>query len=116
LTSGKTDTALLEQFGIRKLAARRVLATDHPDQPEVGSDESLSGQLAVVFQDPQFLVGRIGKTKTRHSCISCQQPSLDRALQLGNLGAGQQLFSGVVVEVLNHADTLGQPPPPATPG
>jgi hypothetical protein len=70
----------LEQFCIRKLGARRVLTTDHPDKPKIGSDESLPGALSAVFEESQFLIGRIGEASARGSSVSCQQPSLDRAL------------------------------------
>ena len=36
--------------------------------------------LAAVFEESQFLIGRIGEAGARDSSVSCQQPSLDRAL------------------------------------
>jgi hypothetical protein len=80
LTSGKADASLLKQFGIRKLAPRRVLATDHADKPEVGSDESLPSLLPLVLESSQFLLGRIGKTGTGGPCLARQQAGLDCAL------------------------------------
>jgi hypothetical protein len=80
LTSGKADAPFLKQFRFRESATRRKLATDHPNEPEVGSNEALLSQLADVFQDLQFLIGRIGKVSARYSSISCQQARLNCAL------------------------------------
>jgi hypothetical protein len=89
LTSGKTEASLLEQLGIGKLATRRKLPTDHPDETQVGLDEPLSGQRSLILEQSQFLLGRIGKTRTRQSRISRQQARLDDALELDKLGGGQ---------------------------
>jgi hypothetical protein len=62
LTSGKTDAALLEQFRIGELATCRKLSTDHPDKPQVGSDESLPSQHTVIFELSQLLIRRIRET------------------------------------------------------
>ena len=80
MTSGKAYASLLEQFGIRKLSPRRVLATDHADKPEVGSDESLASLLSLVLESSQFLLGRIGKTGAGDPCLARQQAGLDCAL------------------------------------
>jgi hypothetical protein len=45
----QADAAFLEKLRVRELAACRVLATDHSNQPEVGLDESLSGPLSAGF-------------------------------------------------------------------
>ena len=65
MTSGKTKAALLEQLRVWQLAARRVLATDHPDQPKVGADESFPGPLSTGFQKSQLVIGRIAKAGAR---------------------------------------------------
>jgi hypothetical protein len=65
LTSGKTKTSLLEQLRVWQLTARRVLATDHPDQPKVGADESLPGLLATGLQQAQLVIGRIAEAGAR---------------------------------------------------
>jgi hypothetical protein len=80
LTSGKPKASFLEQLRIGKLAARRKLSTDHPDQTQIGFDEPLSGQCSLIFEQSQLLVSRIGKAIARHSRISCQQAGLDHAL------------------------------------
>ena len=49
----------LEQFRIGKLATRGKLSTDHPDKPQVGSDESLPGQRSLLFEESQLLIRRI---------------------------------------------------------
>jgi hypothetical protein len=46
----QTDASLLEQFGIGQLASRGVLATNHADKPEIGSDESLPSLLSLIFK------------------------------------------------------------------
>jgi hypothetical protein len=62
LTSGKADASLLKQFCIGQLASRRKLSADHPDEPQVGSDESLPGQRSLIFEQSQFLIGGIRET------------------------------------------------------
>jgi len=96
----------LEQLRIWQLAAGGVLATDHSDEPEVGSDESLPGMLSARFEESQFLIGRIGKPSTRYSGIPCQQARLDRALQRHNLCTCQHGLGGLIVARLSHADTV----------
>ena len=61
MTRGKTDASLLKQLGVWKLATRRKLSTDHPDKAQVGLDEPLPGQASLIFEQSQFLLGRIGK-------------------------------------------------------
>ena len=80
MTRGKTDASLLKQLGVWKLATRRKLSTDHPDKAQVGLDEPLPGQASLIFEQSQFLLGRIGKARTRQSCISRQQAGLDHVL------------------------------------
>jgi hypothetical protein len=92
LTSGKPDASLLKELGIWKLATRSKLPTDHPYQTQVGLDEPLPGQRSLIFEQSQFLLGRIGKARTRQSRISRQQAGLDRALELDKLGGGQWRF------------------------
>ena len=62
MTSGKADASFLEQLRLGELAAGRKLATDHSNEPEIGSDESLSRHVSQVLEDLQFHIGRIGKT------------------------------------------------------
>jgi hypothetical protein len=114
LTSGKPNASLLEQFGTRKLATRRKLSTDHPDKPQVGSDESLPSQCSLVFEKSQLLVRRVCEAGARYSRITCQQASLYGALQLDNFGVCKQRFIGRVVKNPGHADTLREPLPIAT--
>jgi hypothetical protein len=115
LTSGKPNASLLEQFRISKLATRGKLSTDHPYQPQVGSDEALPSQRSVLFEKSQLLVRRVCETGTRRSRITCQQASLYRALQLDNFARCQQRFLGRILGDLGHADTLKQRVPLATP-
>ena len=89
MTSGKADAALLKQFRIGKPAPRCVLPTDHADEPEVGSNESFPSLLSMVFENFQFLFGRISETGTGYPDIARQQASLDRPLELNDLGACQ---------------------------
>jgi hypothetical protein len=63
LTSGKADAALLEQFRIGQLATRRKLSADHPDKPQVGSDESLPSQRSLIFEQYQLLIRGIRETR-----------------------------------------------------
>ncbi len=116
MTSGKTEASLLEQLGGWKLATRRKLPADHANETQVGLDESLPGQRSLIFEQSQFLFGRIGKAPTRQSRISRQQARLDDPLELDKLGGGQLGFVGNVVMGLEHAHTVRQPPPLATPG
>jgi hypothetical protein len=102
LTSGKPNASLLEQFSISKLATRRKLPTDHPYQPQVGSDESLPSQRSLLFEESQLLVRRVCEAG-RYSCITCQQASLYRALQLDNFAMCQQRFVGRIVGNFGHA-------------
>lgn len=62
MTSGKTDASLLEQFRIGKLATGRKLSADHPDKPQVGSNESLPGQRSLIFEQSQLLIRGIRET------------------------------------------------------
>ena len=80
MTSGKTDASLLKQLRIWKLATRRKLPTDHPDETQIGFDEPLPGHRSLIFEQSQFLVSCIGKAIARHSRLSCQQAGLDHAL------------------------------------
>jgi hypothetical protein len=80
LTCGKADAPFLKQFRFRESATRCKLAADHSNEPEVGSNEALPGQLASLLQDLQFLIGRIGKVSARYPGISCQQARLNCAL------------------------------------
>jgi hypothetical protein len=115
LTSGKTDASLLEQFRIGKLAPRRELSADHPDKPQVGSDESLPGQRTLIFKQSQLLVRGISETCACHSSIPRQQAGFDRPLQLDNVSVCQQRFMSCIVGELGHAHTLKQRVPLATP-
>jgi len=115
LTSGKTEASLLKQLCFRKLATRRKLSTDHSDQTQVGLDESLPGQRSLVFEQDQFLLCGIGKASARQSRSFGQQSGLDYALQLDKLNVGQQWFVGDVVVSLDHAHTVRQMSPLATP-
>jgi hypothetical protein len=115
LTSGKTDASLLEQFRIGKLAPRRELSADHPDKPQVGSDESLPGQRTLIFEQSQLLVRGISETCACHSGIPRQQAGFDRPLQLDNVSVCQQRFMSCIVGELGHAHTLKQRVPLATP-
>jgi hypothetical protein len=115
LTSGKADASLLEQFRISELATRGKLSADQTDKPQVGSDESLPSQRALLFEKPQLLVGRVSEADARYSRFTCQEASLHVALQLDNFGVCQQRFVGRIVENSGHADTLRQPVPFATP-
>jgi hypothetical protein len=115
LTSGKPNASLLEQFSISKLATRRKLSTDHPHQPQVGSDESLPSQGSLLFEESQLLVRRVCEAGARDSRITCQQASFYRALQLDNLALCQQRFISRIFGDLGHADTLKQRVPLATP-
>jgi hypothetical protein len=115
LTSGKTEASLLKQLGIWKLATRRKLPTDHPDEAQVGLDEPLPGQRSLIFEQSQFLLGRIGKARPRQSRISRQQAGLCDALELDKFGRGQARFVGNIVVRLDHAHTVRQRPPLATP-
>jgi hypothetical protein len=115
LTSGKADASLLEQFRISELATRGKLSADQTDKPQVGSDESLPSQRALLFEKPQLLVGRVSEAGARYSRFTCQEASLHVALQLDNFGVCQQRFVGRIVENSGHADTLRQPVPFATP-
>jgi hypothetical protein len=103
LTSGKPNASLLEQFSISELGPRRKLSTDHPYQPQVGSDESLPSQRALLFEESQLLVRRVCEAGTRDSRITCQQASLYRALQLDTFTVCQQRFVGRIVENSGHA-------------
>jgi hypothetical protein len=103
LTSGKPNASLLEQFSIFRLGARRKLSTDHPYQPQVGSDESLPSQRSLLFEESQLLVCRVCETRTRYSRITCQQASLYHALQLDNFAMCQQRFVGRIVGNSGHA-------------
>jgi hypothetical protein len=115
LTSGKTEASLLKQLGIWKLATRRELPTDHPDETQIGLDEPLSGQRSLIFEQSQFLLGRIGEARARQPRLSRQQASFDDALELDELGGGQLgLVEGIAVG-LDHAHTLRHWPPLATP-
>jgi hypothetical protein len=115
LTSGKADASLLEQFRIGKLAPRRELSADHPDKPQVGSDESLPRQRTLIFEQSQLLVRGISETCACHSSIPRQQAGFDRPLQLDNVGVCQQRFMSCIVGELGHAHTLKQWVPLATP-
>jgi hypothetical protein len=115
LTSGKTEASLLKQLGIWKLATRRKLPTDHPDKTQVGLDEPLPGQRSVIFEQSQLLLGRIGKARPRQSRISRQQAGLYDALELDKFGGAQLGFVGDIVVCLDHAHTVRQRPPLATP-
>jgi len=88
LTSGKTEASLLKQVGIGKLATRSKLPTDHPDKTQVGLDEPLPCQRSLIFEQSQFLLGRVGKARTRESRISCQHAGFDCALELDKLCSG----------------------------
>ena len=103
MTSGKTDASFLKQFGIGKLAPCRKLATDHPDETQVGLDEPLPRRGPLAFEEYQLLICRISETGTRYSSLSRQQACLDHTLQLDNLGMRQQGFGGNIVEDLGHA-------------
>jgi hypothetical protein len=70
LTSGKTNASLLEQLGFRELAPDRLLATDHSNQPKVGSDEPLPSLRSLVFKHSQFLIGRVRESGTRNPGIA----------------------------------------------
>jgi hypothetical protein len=115
LTSGKAKASLLEQLRIGKLAARRKVSTDHPDETQIGFDEPLPGQRSLIFELSQFLLGRIGKARTRQSCISREQAGLHDALELDKLGGAQLVFVGDIVVGINHAHTVRQRPQLATP-
>jgi hypothetical protein len=115
LTNGKTEASLLKQLGIWKLATRRKLPTDHPDETQVGLDEPLPAQCSLIFEQSQFLLGRIGKARTRQSRISRQQAGLDGALELHKRDGGQLGFIGDSVVSLDHAHTVRQRSPLATP-
>jgi hypothetical protein len=115
LTSGKPNAPLLEQFSSSELTTRRKLSTDHPYQPQVGSDESLPSQRSLLFEKSQLRVRRVCEAGARYSRVTCQQASLYGALQLDNLGMRQQRFVGRIVGKSGHADTLSQPVPLATP-
>ena len=103
MTSGKADASLLEQFGVGKLTAGRVLATDHADKPEIGLNKALPSLLSFMLKNFQFMFGRIGKTGTGRPCIARQQASLDGALQLNDLGTRQWGFGRYIVKGLRHA-------------
>jgi hypothetical protein len=115
LTSGKADASLLEQFRIGKLAPRRELSADHPDKPQVGSDESLPRQRTLIFEQSQLLVRGISETCACHSSIPRQQAGFDHPLQLDNVSVCQQRFISCIVGELGHAHTLKQGVPLATP-
>jgi hypothetical protein len=115
LTHGKAKASFLKQLGIGKLATGRKLSTDHPDETQIGLDEPLPGQRSLIFEQSQFLLGRIGKAHTRQWCISRQQAGLDDALELDKLGRGQLVFVGNIVVGINHAHTVRQRPQLATP-
>jgi hypothetical protein len=70
------------------LATRRKLPTDHPDETQVGLDEPLPGQRSLILEQAQFLLGRIGKARTRQSRVYRQQAGLDDALELDKFGRG----------------------------
>jgi hypothetical protein len=101
LTCGKTHASLLEQVGLWELATGGVLATDHSNQPEVGSHESLPSPLALGFECTQFLIGRIGKPGAGDPGMVRQQASLNRALQFHSFSARQQGFR-YIVKGLGH--------------
>ena len=75
----------------------------------------LPGQRSLIFEQSQFLLGRIGKARSRQSRISRQQAGLDDALELHKLGRGQLGFVGNIITGLDHAHTVRQRPPSATP-
>ena len=116
MTSGKTDASFLKQFGIGEPGTCRKLSTHHPDQTQVGVDESLHRQGPLAFEESQLLICRIGEASAGYSRLSRQQACLDRALQLDNLDMRQQGFGRDIVESLGHAHTLRQSLPLATPG
>ena len=66
-------------------------------------NESLPCRGSLVFEQSQFHICGISETGARLSRLSCQQASLDRALQLDNLGMGQLRFSRDIVVSLGHA-------------
>jgi hypothetical protein len=115
LTSGKTDASFLKQFGVGEPGTCRKLSADHPDETQVGVDESLPCRSPLAFEESQLLICRIGEAGARYSRLSRQQACLDRELQLDNLGMGQQGFGRDTVESLGHAHTLRQSLPLATP-
>ena len=78
-------------------------------------DESLPCRGSLVFEQSQFHICGISETGARFSRLSCQQASLDRALQLDKLGMGQLRFSRDIVVSLGHAHTVRPPMPLATP-
>jgi hypothetical protein len=51
-------------------------------------DEPLPGQRSLIFEQSQFLLGRIGKARPRQSRISRQQAGLYDALELDKFGRG----------------------------
>ena len=69
----------------------------------------------MIFEQSQFLLGRIGKARARQSRISRQQAGLDDALELDKLGGGQLVYVGNIVVTLDHAHTVRQRPQLATP-
>jgi hypothetical protein len=69
-------------------------------------NESLPCRGSLVFEQSQFHICGISETGARFSRLSCQQASLDRALQLDNLGMGQLRFSRDIVVSLGHAHTV----------
>jgi len=113
LTSGKPNASLLEQFRISKLATRGKLSTDHPYQPQVGSDEALPSQRSVLFEKSQLLVRRVCEAGTRCSRITRQQASLYRALQLENFAMCQQWFVGRILGKSGHARHSAAAGPPS---
>ena len=89
----------------------RELPGHHPDQPQVGADEPLPGAFALVLEQPELEIGRIGPAAPALPGRAGQQPGLDLVLQADHLGGGQQ---GLVVEGSVMADTMrartGRPP------
>ena len=69
-------------------------------------DEPLPGQRSLILEQAQFLLGRIGKARTRQSRISRQQAGLDNALELDKFGRGQLAFAGDILMCLDHAHTV----------
>jgi hypothetical protein len=51
-------------------------------------DEPLPGQRSLILEQAQFLLGRIGKARTRQSRVYRQQAGLDDALELDKFGRG----------------------------
>jgi hypothetical protein len=103
LTSGKTDASFLKQLRVGKPATCRRLSTDHPDETQIGLDESLPRRRPLVFEESQLLICRISEPGARYSRLSCEQSCFHRALELKHLGMRQEGLGRDIVESLGHA-------------